>query len=116
MKYSKNNNQQKLVNIYTCPCCGPYVRIIAELWSLDEDSPFALEFINQSNGKLETVLTIKIYEPKEPCRIKRYFRCGHCDCFTGQPDFIPQSMLDDIENNITGDKAFIVPEKKDDKK
>ena len=64
MEYSKKNNKEKLAKIFVCPKCGPYVRIMAELWSVEEDSPFALEFINQSNGKLETVLTIKLYEPK----------------------------------------------------
>ena len=116
MKYSKKNNQEKLVKIFTCPECGPYVRIMAELWSVEEDSPFALEFINQSNGKLETVLTIKLYEPKAPCRIIRYYRCGHCDSFTGPPDSVPFSMLDDIDNHITGNSSFFSPGKKKNKK
>ena len=112
----KTKNKEKLVKIFTCPKCGPYVRIMAELWSVEEGNMFALEFINQTKEEYETVFTIKMSEPKKPFSLERYYRCGHCDCYVGNPVSVPQSMLEDIENKITRDKALFVADKKDDKR
>lgn len=112
----KTKNKEKLVKIFTCPKCGPYVRIMAELWSVEEESMFALEFINHTKEEYETVFTIKMSEPKKPFSIERYYRCGHCDYYVGNPVSVPQSMLEDIENKITGHKTSFVADKKEDKR
>mgnify|MGYP001229008441 CR=1 FL=1 len=75
-----------------------------------------IDIVCKNNGKIKTTFTLKIHEPKEPCRIIRYYKCGHCDCFTGPPDLVPQSMLDDIDNHIIGTSSFVVPGKKKNKK
>ena len=112
MKFHKNKNKNKFSKICVCPKCGPYVRVMAEVWEAGSSGPFALEFLNQLNGDIKTAFTIKMHEPKEPCEIVRYYRCGHCDCFTGPPDLVPQSMLDDIEKCIDMDSELNTPKKK----
>ena len=61
----KQKDKENLVKIFTCPRCGPYVRIMAELWTVEEGNMFALEFINQTKEEYETVFTIKMSEPKK---------------------------------------------------
>ena len=63
MEYSKENNLEKLTNVFICPECGPYVQIMVEVWAVGAGSPFALEFINQSIGEIKTAFTLKMYEP-----------------------------------------------------
>tara|TARA_Y100000590_G_scaffold391212_1_gene467653 strand:+ start:1337 stop:1672 length:336 start_codon:yes stop_codon:yes gene_type:complete len=94
-KQRKNELIDKMDEILVCPDCGPFVRVMVELWESNGNEPFALEFINQRVGKIKIVYSIKLCEPKEPCMIIRYFKCGHCNYLIGSPKNIPQELIDD---------------------
>ena len=96
-----NTDSKDLGEVFICNECGPFTRVMCELWELNTDKPFAIEFINQKDGEIKTAYAIKLYEPKEPCRIIRYYKCGHCDCFLGEPETFPKDILDKAEHALS---------------
>ena len=91
-------NEKNDVRMYICPQCGPFCKVMREVWQPGTESPIGLEFINQGNNKVELALSIQIKE-KDPSKpLLRYSRCGICDIYVGKPRKLSKLILDDFDD------------------
>ena len=91
----KENND---VYMYICPKCGPFCRVMREVWQPGTESAIALEFINQRNNMVELAFTIHIKnrDPLKP--LLRYCRCGVCDTYVGKKKKLSKQFLEDFDD------------------
>ena len=95
----KMKDNQQDTKMYVCKKCGPFCRVMREIWQPGNDSAIALEFINQSEKKLDVAFTITIGGKKidEDKPVLRYARCGVCDSFLGEEQSLSTQFIEDFD-------------------
>ena len=92
-------DNQEDIKMYVCKQCGPMCRVMREVWQPGTDSAIELEFINQSERKMELAFKItfpgKKIDKEKP--LLMYARCGVCDAYLGKERALSKQFLDDFE-------------------
>ena len=65
------------MEMFFCQNCGPFVKVIKEVWARESDGPFKIEFIQHIDHVAVVVDEVEIKTRPEG-EVIEYNYCGHC--------------------------------------
>jgi hypothetical protein len=71
--------------VYFCPKCGPFIKVLKELWTSSSEGPYKIEFIHHINKNAEVVDEVEIKSRPEGEKVE-YSYCGKCNQLIGKEE------------------------------
>jgi len=79
-------------DVLVCPCCGPFQRVLVELWPKDAEAPVALQLVQHTPDMGLVVFEEFELAPPPPVEMVPFFYCA--ECMTLMEDRIPMTWFD----------------------